>query len=228
MRKPVAWVLVLVAACACGSALGASPRGVPHRYIPGSLDAELQTVVRADGVAFGAWSYRSGAEYDIAVSRWDEPGSWSEPEFFGARDGRDQIQPALAVDASGNVYLAYADRADGSIKVSVLRAAGDDGWAQPLVVRAGGRMASHPALRVVAGHVVLAFLAGNRVEIVELPSDRDGQPPVGRTLWSITESGDPVENRPLDEGLAPAGPAVIGDGGPSPQEFAPLRNKPRY
>jgi len=194
MRKPVAWFAVLAATCCLAGPALAGPRDVPHRYIPGSLDGGLQTIVRADGVAFGVWAYRSGAEYDIAVSRTDASGRWGEPEFFGALDGWDQVEPALAVDSLGNVFLAYTDRSDGSIRLSALPASGGS-WSQPVPVRSLAGALSRPVLRVVADRLVVAFDTGTSLAMVDFALGTAEHPAEILPL-TITESGDPVENRP--------------------------------
>jgi len=231
MRKPVAVFVALFAVCClCGVAL-AGPRGVPHRYLPGSLDGDLRTVVRTtDGVSFAAWSYRSGAEYDIAISRSAESGLWTEPEFFGADDGVDQIDPALAVDEDGNVYLAYTDPALGGIRVAALRADGTS-WGQSLALRpkAAGRSYASASLLVIDDHVALAFAEGGRTTIIDLPRRwLLGEGTISGL--TITESGDPVGYYPGDEGSGGGngdggGIRTIGEDDRPVEVFTPVRKR---
>ncbi len=123
-------------------------------------------VVPADGSTWAVWSYRQGAEYDVALSRRDsETGFWSAPSFFGLADGVDQLDPALVADASGNLYLAWAE--SGRILLTV-RATGAPEWTAPVSV-APGRLVGSPALRVVGDRLIVAFRHGADVEIHELP-----------------------------------------------------------
>ena len=228
MRKPVAMLVTLVFSCCLGGiALAAGPRTLPHRYVPRSLDGDLTSIVRTtDRASFAAWSYRSGAEYDIAVSRTDDTGRWNEPQFFGANDGVDQIEPALTADGKGNVYLAYSDPSFGGIRVVALRADGSS-WREPLALQpqAAGSRYSSPALLVVGDHLIVAFAAGDKTSIVPVPVQwllAEG----GISTLTITESGDPVGYAPGDEGTGANGGVRTIDGNDRPVDiFAPIRKR---
>jgi len=227
MRKPVAVFVALIAVCClCGVALAAGPRGVPHRYIPRSLDGDLQTIVRTtDGTSFAAWSYRNGAEYDIAVSRTDDSGRWTEPEFFGADDGVDQVEPTLTIDADGNVYLAYTDRAIGAIRVTALRADGSN-WGQPIALldKSPDRVYSSAKLLVVGDHLIVAYVANGRTAMVDLT--RQLVLGGGISALTITESGDPVGYSPGDEGSGGSGSIqTIGEDSRPVEVFSPIRKR---
>lgn len=173
MRNRFATLLtVSLVVCSLGwtqvAAVDAS-RGAPHRYNPRSLDGPLvQLANPIDGRTWSAWSYRDGAEYDIAISYLDGSGFWSEPSFLGRQDRRDQVQPTMIVDGSGHVYLAFADRAAGSVMLSVL-AAGTDTWSEPLAVSDPGTRAFMPALSIVGTRLVIAYRSGTSIEIRDLP-----------------------------------------------------------
>ncbi len=175
-----------------GSLLAATPRGVPHRYNPNSLDGRLvQLTSSADGRDWAAWAYRSGAQYDIALVHTDESGTWTEPVFLGADDGRDQVEPALAADANGNVYVAYADRSSGQVLLSTL-IAGTETWTTPVALSAAQLRAHSPVLRVVRDRLVVAYRTDRAIEMIDLPLAE-----IERiSLNGMTDGGDPVEYRP--------------------------------
>jgi hypothetical protein len=194
MLKSVTVFLSLLTIFALGtSVLADPPRGVPHRYAPNSLDGRLAQIDRVEGDrTLAAWAYRNGAEYDIAISRVDENGQWTEPVFIGLDDGRDQTQPALALDADGNAYLAYADQAEQRVLVAVLRADRDE-WSFSLAVTAPGAEAQSPALRVVGNRLVVAFRTGEELQMIDLPlTQTDDQP----SLLTIVDGPEPVEYVP--------------------------------
>jgi hypothetical protein len=194
MRKSVTVFATVLCVLALGTAvLAASARGVPHRYSPHSLDGRLAQIDRVEGdSSLAAWAYRNGAEYDIAISRVDENGRWTEPVFIGVDDGRDQTQPALALDSDGNAYLAYADRAEGRVLLVVLRADRDE-WSRPVALTALGADAQSPLLRVVGNRLVVAYRTGEELQMIDLPlTGSDEQP----SLLQIVDHPDPVEYVP--------------------------------
>lgn len=174
---------------AAGGAVLAGPPDVPHRYILGGLDGRLARVEsQADGVTWAVWAYRSGAEYDIALSARDGSGRWSEPVFLGARDGRSQVQPSLAADPAGNLYLAFAERESGQILLSVRRA-GSDTWSPAQVIAANGQRHAMPGLRVVGGRLIVAYRAPTGIEIIDL---------------SLLPTADPVAPSGIQDGPEPS------------------------
>ena len=227
MRKPMAVLLSLLAmSCLCGSSFAAGSRTLPQRYLPGSLDSGLAVLRGADGATLAVWAYRSGAEYDIAFSRADAGGRWTEPTFIGAGDGVDQLEPAIAVDGDGNTLIAYTDTALGAIRLARLSADGTPA-AEPVVVRSRSSRSSFSAaqLTVVGEHVIVAFRDGDRTRMIDLPRIVLVQ---GGALLTITESGDPVEYRPGTDQPAVEGPVTIGQEGRRAVEIAPNLPKKRY
>lgn len=191
MRKSVTVLVAILMILALGTSVyAATPRGLPHRYAPKSLDGRLTQVTRVeDGSILAAWAYRNGPEYDIAISRADENGRWSEPVFIGVDDGRDQVQPVLTLDADGNAYLAFADRAAGRILLSKLRADGN-GWTLPMVLTAPGTGAESPSLLVAGDKIIVAYRIGDEVKMIALPlTVMDGIV----SLDTIVDHPDPVE-----------------------------------
>jgi len=197
-----------------GSLLVAAPvrPETPARFI-GALDGSPTTIESsADGTAWSAWAWRTGGEFDIALSHRDADGVWSRPVFVSRNDGADQIEPALARDTSGHLYLVFAEQPSFRIYLSVLPA-GATAWSAPIPVTPEGVRARTPALEVVGGHLVLAYRTDRGVSIQVLgtvgPAVRD---PLG-----IQDGPDPVG----PSGATPGGGK--GDGGSgSPVEPTPL------
>jgi len=148
----------------------------------------------------GRSAYRNRGEYDIAVAIRDASGHWSAPAFVGAGDSLNQLQPSLAVDAGGNLYLAYAERNTGSIFLT-MRAPGDASWSTPQTIAADGQRHWMPALRVVGSRLVLAYRSPSGTEIVDfalLPSQIapssivDGPDPQAPTGEAPTSEESPL------------------------------------
>lgn len=175
-RVPV--TLMLSFGLATSVALGAGPRA-PEKgrtappgiagladHVP-AIDGPVATTVAPDGRIWAVWSYRASGEFDVAVASKDPAGAWSSPTFFGRRDGVDQLDPALAVDAAGNLYLAYTTKAPQAVLLAV-RPAGTMEWSQ------GSRLAaepgvSDPAVRIVGDRVVVAYRTARGVEVTDVP-----------------------------------------------------------
>jgi hypothetical protein len=201
MRRSITVLVAILSILALGTSVFAGPsRVAPHRYAPNSLDGRLARVDRVEGDrSLAAWAYRNGAEYDIAISRVDENGRWTEPAFVGIDDGRDQVQPALALDANGNAYVAYTDLAEGRVLLVVLRA-DRNSWSRPVALTRVGTGAESPALRVVENRLVVAFRIGDELQMIDLPlTDTDSLP----SLLTIVDHPDPVEYTPDPIGETP-------------------------
>ncbi len=207
MRSLRFLVLSSMLACAAGGAIVAQtnrniePSDTPYRYFLRDLDGRLVRVESSsDGRTWAAWAYRSRGEYDIAVTIRDASGQWSAPTFIGAGDSLSQLQPSLAVDSNGNVYLAYAERDTGSIFLT-MRAPGATSWSDPQPIAADGQRHWMPALRVVGTRLILAYRSPSGTEIVDFallppvyiaPSGivdgPDGTPPSGEAPPQDQES----------------------------------------
>ena len=180
----------------------------PAGFVPGMDGTPVQLIHPIDGQLWAAWTYRNGAESDIAISAIENRGSWSEPVLLGLDDGIDQLQPALAVDSFGTLYLAYTEQPTNRIVVSSL-AMTDDTWTAPVAVASGG---SSPALRVVGTALVLAHRAGETTRILELPlrtlsygaDTSDGPDPVG-TVWPAFRAQSDDENTANEDDGEPGG-----------------------
>ena len=110
--------------------------------------------------------------------------------------------PALAVDGWGTVYLAWAERATGSVKLTAMRL-GKQEWTRPVVVAAGD--ASSPALLVAAGRrLVVGYQQEGRVKLSEYrllspqvdPTANDGPDPLG---YGKEEGGEDEDDQMNDE-----------------------------
>jgi len=204
MRKPLA---LFVAVC-CITVLVVAPalaapraKNLPHRYIPHGMDGRLDWITSpADGTNWSTWSYRNGAEYDVAISFRGEYGFWSEPLLIGEDDGLDQGEPVLAADRQGTIYLAYAERSPDRIMITWLTA-GSERWSTPQPLTAVGLRARTPALRVIGERLVVAFRSGRGLVIVDFPI-------VGPTIEPtiFNDGPDPVGDQdPFDEDDDPDG-----------------------
>jgi len=150
------------------TALAGPGREAPRRYVP-ALDGTPVTVeLRAEGIAIAAWAYRSGPEYDLAISIRDASGSWDAPVLIGAGDGLDQVDPAIAFDAVGTTYVVYALRPAGSILLTE-RPAGSESWTAPREIAPSFVRASDPSLLIVGDQLVVAFRTARGTAMVTVP-----------------------------------------------------------
>jgi hypothetical protein len=197
--------LLMVFCLAATVALAFPPERPPHRYNPRSLDGALVSVENpVDGTVWSAWAYRDGAQYDIAISFQDATGAWSEPTFLG-RDDRDQVQPALAVDPAGNLYLAYTDRGTGQVMVSG-KMVGTQTWLPAFAVTLENQRGHRPSLLVVGDRLVVGFRSGSAVVLRDLPL----LPPTPLFGHTIEDGPDPFGT---DAGGGGAGGSSGGDSG---------------
>lgn len=131
------------------------------------LDGPLATAAGADGRLWTTWSYRGSGEFDLAVAVREIDGSWSPTIFLGRRDGIDQIDPAIALDDAGTVYVTYATRSPQRIWLSML-SVDAAGWSEPALVSTENGAA--PALRMVRDRVVVAYRTARGIRIVDVPA----------------------------------------------------------
>lgn len=167
--------IVIVAAASTGllaagpstpSTPGAGSRGIPSvDYVP-QIDGPLSTCAGPGGLTWAAWGYRSSREFDIAIAVRDGAGAWSAPVFLGRRDGIDEVEPAIAVDANGTVYVAFATRAPARVALAILPV-GATAWSEPSVI-SGVETASSPAVRIVRDRLVVAYRTPRGLRIADL------------------------------------------------------------
>jgi hypothetical protein len=168
--------LVLAAVAATGSVVAApvksSPAGPgarsgpPAEFAP-QTDGPLAMSVGPGGRIWAAWAYRATGEFDVAVAFRDGAGSWSSPSYVGRRDWLDEIEPAIAVDGQGTVYVAFTIRGSGHVSLAALPA-GSSTWLGPVVV-SGAELASSPAIRIVRGCLIVAYRTPGGVGIADFP-----------------------------------------------------------
>lgn len=140
-----------------------------NRFVSPRIDGVPVSLENAaNGQVWSAWSYAQFGERDLALSMRDADGRWTRPVFLGERDGLDQVDPSLAADAAGVVYVAYAERGTGTVRVAALRAPGG-AWSDMASIESTAGPASATSLRIVGGRLVVAFRAGRNVEIHDFP-----------------------------------------------------------
>ena len=179
MANPRAFLALFLAPALMGSAVTASAakdvRSQPEAngsivtdHIP-QLDGPVTMLSGADGCTWATWTYRAAGEFDIAVSSREASGTtWSAPVFFGRRSGLDEIDPTVAVDSQGAVYVAFATTNPRRVAVAML-AAGSSTWSAPVIV-SGAETASSPAVLLVGDRLVVAYRTLRGVGMVDLPT----------------------------------------------------------
>lgn len=171
-------------------AMARSRTSTPHRFQAASDDRQLiQTTNPVDGRTWAAWSYRSGAQYDLALAVQGELGRWSEPVFQGSGDGIDQVDPAFAVHASGLLVVAFAEPERGRILISTL-APGSNSWTRPVPVASGDDLHA-PSMLVLGDRLVVAYRSAEQVRILDIPI---GGSSIAGTL-GFTDGPDTTGNR---------------------------------
>lgn len=195
-RSPSVIATILGLSVLVGSlALAAPADGQrPHRYLPGGLDSGLVTASAPDtGRTWAAWSYRNGAEFDIALSVVEAEGPWSEPIFLGLHDGADQSRPALVVDPLGRFHVVFEDTR-GRILLSSLPVGASE-WSAPVAISEPQVTATEPAARVIGDRLVIAYRAAGTIRLLDLTIE-------GETVGTrgLNDGPDPVENKRTDDG----------------------------
>jgi hypothetical protein len=191
MRRPgpilVLTVGVLLAASA---ALAAGRADLPHRFLPSTDRGLIQATNPVDGSSWSIWSYRNGAEFDLAVSTLNDRGYWSEPTFIGSDDGLSQIQPAMVVTDQGVILVAYAEVETGRVMLTGLI---DGSWTTPRRMSTEGTRARGPAMLLVGDQLIIAYVEGGATKMQRLS--------VNRGISTHTNEGpDPVGRPPEDDG----------------------------
>jgi hypothetical protein len=88
--------------------------------------------------------------------------------FLGRGNGSDDVDPALAVDSLGAVYLAFATTNPPRVAVAAL-AVGSTKWSEPVIV-SGVEAASSPTLLIVGDRLIVAYRTARGVGLTQLPT----------------------------------------------------------
>ena len=170
MHKLCACLALCVAAALTGSATAApAAKGDrPTDHIPG-FDGPMTTLAGPDGRTWSAWAYRSSHESDIAISSHDcSTTAWTSPVYLGHGNGSDDVDPALAVDSLGAVYLAFATTNPPRVAVATL-AVGSTNWSEPVIV-SGAEAAASPALLIVGDRLIVAYRTAHGLSLIQFPT----------------------------------------------------------
>jgi len=175
MRNRRAFLVFVLAATASAGLVVAAPmkslaagaRGTAPSEFVSQIDGPMATASTASGGTWATWAYRAVGEFDIAIAFREASGLWSSPAYIGRRDGIDEIDPDIAVDEHGTVYVAFATRGAGRVSVSVLPAGGST-WLGPVTV-SGAEQAATPTIRIFGDHLTVAFRTAAGIGITELP-----------------------------------------------------------
>jgi hypothetical protein len=146
----------------------------------------MTTLAGPDGRTWAAWAYRASHESDIAISLQDgSTTAWSSPVFLGRGNGSDDVDPALAVDSRGAVYLAFVTANPPRVAVATL-AIGSTTWSEPVVV-SGAEAAASPTLLIVGDRLIVAYRTARGVGLIQLPTLGSAN-----EIDGIGDSGDPI------------------------------------
>ena len=111
----------------------------------------------ADGsskVPIVTWAYRTGTDYDIAVSTWIGQ-QWSEPQFL-SQSTNDELDPRIHVGPDGSVHVVWWQKQTGKVFLAT-RLPDSDVWLEPQVVTPDGGIGRYPSVAVWHGNLVLAY-----------------------------------------------------------------------
>jgi len=179
--------------------VGGSPDPGPPGYC-GVEHAARPGAVGPDGVLYFPLDFCG--KLGIAISR-DEGASWRR--LVVARTNiQDLYITSLAVDASGNVYIAWvAGKAAASgvegrgLPYLVISRDGGHSWSKPMMIAAPGvRQVIHTAITATAtGHIAIAYLGSTSTS------------PGANFSGYITESSDALASRPVFLSAAVNNPA---------------------
>lgn len=182
----------------------------PQRFLAETDGKMALAVDAATQTEWAVWSYRNGGQYDVAIVRRSlavDAGidaEWTEPAFIGADDGLSQVQPSLAADPAGNLYLAYAQA--GQV-ILTTRPAGSSAWTAPVSVAPGRRVTS-PLVKVVGDRLIVAYRHGAEIELHDVPLLQE----VFRGS-TIHDAPDPILSAPTGEGRKGGGDGSGQDSG---------------
>lgn len=150
---------LLVPTGASAASLGRDGRGDRQPpatdYRDAALDGPSFMAVDAQGRTWAVWSYRRGAEVDIAVSR-AVGRTWTAPELIGTA-GADDLDPRLTFTVDGKPVVVWWQRAADGTGTVFAAARSSAGWSAPTAVATG---TSPAAFTGPDGRLYVGYLDG--------------------------------------------------------------------
>jgi hypothetical protein len=173
-------------------------------------DIEPERILNVDGAARGdgrpdvaepgaghqivAWAYRTGTDYDIAVSEWTSDG-WSEPEFL-SDETTNELDPRVFVREDGTVHVVWWVEETERVYIAT-RTPDSNIWIEPLEVTPPATRGRRPSVAVWEGLLHVAYertdpTDSSRSEIVVMRRQGIGAAFYERVI------GEVPRTRPLD------------------------------
>ncbi len=145
--------------------------------------ANPQVAVDSRGDAFAVWSHRPEFNGDAVVEASMKPaatGSWQTPVRLSPA-GSDSEWPVLAIDAEGDVTVAWESRDGGQSDIeATIRPTGSGAWTTPVQLTTGsGDSLGLPDLAVDPGGSTIAIWTRNN-EVIEAASK-----PAESETWQV-------------------------------------------
>lgn len=162
-RARRAALIGLLLAALVAPALAAGPRDLdrPGRLQPDSVaaqDGPVSMAADAAGIRWAAWSYVSGLEADIAVSR-SVGETWLPSALLGAGNGLIDTEPVIAFLADGRAVVAWTQRAHDDERTHVVFSfLATDGWSAPARINEAGTVARSPRLLTLDSGLAIVFV----------------------------------------------------------------------
>lgn len=214
--------LLLAALTAPALAMGPRDLDRPGRLQPDSVaaqDGPVSMAADAAGIRWAAWSYVSGLEADIAVSR-SVGETWLPSALLGAGNGLIDSEPAIAFLADGRAVVAWTQRAHADDRTHIVFSfLATDGWSAPARVNDAGTIARSPRLLPLDSGLAIVFvddrgtLVSRRLAVDEADSSATqtkGRPTNGTTVKPLPSAQDSSGTMMGD------GPFKSGSNGPDP------------
>ena len=127
-----------------------------------------QVAVNASGQAVAVWQQPDGMSINIHAARFSPATGWHTPEPIDTEPETSQ-QPAVAIDAQGNAFVAWLRSEGSSNSVWARRFTAQGGWGSPVLIENGLGDAGNPQVAVDgSGNAIVVFWQqeGGRVNIV--------------------------------------------------------------
>jgi hypothetical protein len=212
LRTTVALALVpAVLLLVLGFAARADAAGDWGTPIPISAEGEYSTNARVagnpDGDQVAAWQHTlAGGHTVIQIASRHATGAWSAPEDISETSGQG-IYPSVAVDASGEAFVAWMEEAGGEPRLEFSRGDVSGGpWTipQPVPGSQSGVVASPTVLLDASGDAVVTWASFGSTDEVMAATEKEG-------TWSTTtlDASNAVGPRFISAAVEPDGEAAI-------------------